>query len=355
MSFLDEIRHRQTLFAPYYEAPVGRHRRMDQNVNLLGPHPAARTAPDLHAAHLYPSRDNTPLLEALANAFSLHGNNFFVGNGSDEILDLFLRVLLEPGQRVVVPHPSYSMYPHLCRLNRLTYVAVPLDANFQTTADTILAAQPHLVLICNPNNPTGTLLDPRVVGTVLERFDGPVLVDEAYAEFAGINMLPLLTRYPNLLIARTLSKAYGLAGLRIGFGVAHPEVAELIGRAKPPFSLNVGSEQIAIRALQDRAPVERAIIAVARERERLAAGLQGLGFRVVPSHANFLLTHPPIPCEELYERLKRRGILARLYRHEPLLSEYIRFTIGGADDTDTLLGTLQTILNSAEEVQEGSL
>ncbi len=347
MTFLDGVRRRLNEFPPYYDAPPGVPRRYDQNVNLLGPHPATKTHVSLDGVHLYPDRDNRALLQAYAATVHLSHDHFWVGNGSDEILDLTLRLFLEPGQRLVAPTPSYSMYPHLARLNRITYVPTPTNDEFQTTASKLLAQKPDMVLVCNPNNPTGTLFDPRLVGELLESFDGPVLVDEAYAEFAGVTVLPLIDRFPNLLIARTLSKAYGLAGLRIGFGAAHPDVAELLRRAKPPFSVNLASERIAVQALADRRPVDAAVATIAQQRERLARGLRELGFHVWPSHANFLLTLPPIPCEDLHRRLKGEGILARLYLHEPALRDHIRFTVGGPQDTDALLGALQHILSGA--------
>jgi histidinol-phosphate aminotransferase len=347
VSFLDAVRRRTEDYPPYYEAPAGPHKRYDQNVNLLGPHPAVRESVRTEDAHLYPNRDNKPLLDALAHAFQLPADHFWVGNGSDEILDLLFRLFLEPGQRLVVPTPSYSMYPHLARLSRVAYVAVATNDDFQITASKLLAHKPDLVLVCNPNNPTGTLFDPRLVGELLESFEGPVVVDEAYAEFAGASVLPLVDRFPNLIVTRTLSKAYGLAGLRVGFGVGHPAVAELVRRAKPPFAVNVLSEQIAVRALRDRTHVETAIATIVRERERLAQGLASLGFRVWPSHANFLLTLPPIGCEDLHERLKQKGILVRLYRHEPALRDHVRFTVGSAADTHLLLTTLEEILGRA--------
>ena len=354
MSFLDDVRRRTDDYPPYYEAPVGPHKRYDQNVNLLGPHPAVRAAVRTEDAHLYPSRDNKPLLDALGHAFRLPADHFWVGNGSDEILDLLFRLFLEPGQRLVVPTPSYSMYPHLARLSRATYVPVPTNDDFQITASKLLGHKPDLVLICNPNNPTGTLFDPRLVGELLESFEGPVVVDEAYAEFAGASVLPLVDKFPNLIVTRTLSKAYGLAGLRVGFGVGHPAVAELVRRAKPPFAVNVLSEQIAVRALADRSHVDTAIQTIVREREKLAQGLSALGFRVWPSHANFLLTLPPIGCEDLYERLRKKDILVRLYRHEPALRDHVRFTVGAAADTRHLLGALEEILGRPHERRVGA-
>jgi len=346
VTFVDQVRRRLPEYPPYYEAPTGDQLRLDQNANLLGPNPVVQnTRIDTSQAHLYPSRDNTPLLEAAAKAFRTHPRNMFAANGSDEILDIILRTLIEPGGRVVTPHPSYSLYGHLCRLARIQHVKVPFDPEFRIAPDAILKERPDLVLLANPNNPTGTLLDPRVVGELLERFDGPVVVDEAYAEFSGTSLIPFVERTPNLLVTRTLSKAAGLAGMRVGFGVAHPDVAELIRRNKIPFSVNILSEQLAIQALHHPGHIERTIQQTAKDRDTLSKELQRRGFHVVPSSANFLLTLPPIPSEELYEALRLNGVLARVFPKEPALRDYIRFTVGRPEDHKRLLTTLDKILD----------
>jgi histidinol-phosphate aminotransferase len=345
MTFLEEIRRRLPQYPPYYEAPAGNLLRLDQNANLAGPNPVVKEATlDLGQAHLYPTRDNTPLLQVAAKSFRTDARNVFVGNGSDEILDIAIRTLVEPGARVVSPHPSYSMYPHLCRLSRTEYVPVRMDAEFRVASDAILAAKPDMVLIANPNNPTGTEHDPRVIGQILDKFPGPVMVDEAYGEFSGTSFIPLIDRYPNLIVSRTLSKAAGLAGLRVGLGFAHPEVADLIRRNKIPFSLNILSEQLAIEALRHVDHIEATVRRVTAERERVTKGLAALGFSVVPSQANFVLTLPPIPSEDLYQQLRAKGILARMFSSEPSLKDYIRFTVGRPQDNDRLLKVLKALL-----------
>ena len=236
------------------------------------------------------------------------------------------------------------MYPHLCRLSRLEYVPVRMDPEFRITAEALLDAKPDLILIANPNNPTGTAFDPRMIGQLVERFDGPVLVDEAYAEFGGTSFIPLLSRYSNLIVTRTLSKAAGLAGLRVGLGFAHRDVADLIRRNKIPFSLNVASEQLAIAALANPQHIERTVQRISQERERVTKELSGLGFSVVPSMANFVLTLPPIPSDELYAQLKTKGILTRLFPQEASLKDYIRFTVGRPEDSAKLLAALNEIL-----------
>lgn len=349
MTLLDVIRRRLPDYPPYYEAPGGQLLRMDQNVNLLGPHPAVRTPVDLSQAHLYPTRDNSTILQALAKTYGLTEKHYFVANGSDEVLDWFVRVLLPPGGRLVTPTPTYGYYSNLARTNRVALIPAPRDAEFHFTADSILAQNPGLILIANPNNPTGTFVDPMVIGQLLKGFDGPVLLDEAYAEFAQTSLLPMIERHPNLLVARTLSKAYGLAGLRVGFGAAHPDVAELVRRAKHPFSLNIHSEAVAVRALADPKPVHQAVEQIGRERTRLQRALGDLGFRVVPSQANFLLTLPPIPSEELYDKLRQAGILARIFPQDPALRDYLRFTIGQPEQNGRLLEAIRSVLESAKE------
>lgn len=345
MKLLDDVRRRLPDYPPYYEAPVGNLLRLDQNANLAGPNPVVKGATlDLSRAHLYPTRDNTPLLEQAAKSFGVDPTNVFVGNGSDEILDVVLRTLVEPGGRVVSPHPSYSMYPHLCRLSRLEYVPVAMDAEFHTSADALLAAKPGLILVANPNNPTGTLHDESLVTDLLKRFEGPILIDEAYGEFSDATVLPRLSKHPNLIVSRTLSKAAGLAGLRVGLGFAHPDVAELIRRNKIPFSLNIVSEQLAVTALQHSQHIKSTVTRVSSERERVSKELAKRGFSVVPSHANFVLTLPPIPSEDLYNELKAKGILSRRFSSEPTLKDYIRFTIGRPQENDRLLSTLTKIL-----------
>jgi histidinol-phosphate aminotransferase len=345
MKFLESVRKRLPDYPAYYEAPAGSLLRLDQNANLIGPPGALLQTPvDLTGLHLYPTRDNTALLDAASRAYGVQPESIVACNGSDEVLDVMIRTLVSPGGRVASPQPSYSMYPHLCRLSRAVYVPVPTDSDFQVSANSLLAAKPDLVLIASPNNPTGTVVEGAVVEQVLEAFDGPVIVDEAYAEFGETNLLPLLGRFENLLICRTLSKAAGLAGLRVGFGFANPAVAELLRRNKLPFSVNLLSERLAVRALASLEQTQPAVHLIQRERERVCQRLAQLGFGVVPSRANFVLTRPPIARDLLLEALKRNGILARVFPSDPALAPYIRFTIGRPQDNDRLMGALQEIL-----------
>lgn len=346
--FLGRVRDLLPEYPPYYAAPAGDLLRLDQNTNRLGVHPAVvRVTPDLSAANLYPDRDNGPLIDAVAEAFDVDRERLFAANGSDEVLDILIRLLTPPGGRVATPHPSYSMYPHLCRFSRVDHIQVPYDADFRLHADDLLAADADLILIANPDNPTGTVLSSKTITRVLDAFDGPVVLDEAYADFAEETFLDRLADHDNLLVVRTLSKAYGLAGLRVGFGAAHPDVAELVRRAKLPFSINLASQQLAIEALKDPQPARDGVRVIADERGRLAAGLEDRGFDVTPSRANFLLTKPPIKPAALRDALRERGILARTFEHEPALADRIRFTVGTTEETNRLFAALDDILKEA--------
>lgn len=346
--FLDRVRDRLPEYPPYYAAPAGDLLRLDQNTNRLGVHPAVvQVSLDLSSANLYPDRDNGPLLDAVAGAFDVDRDRLFAANGSDEVLDILIRLLTPPGGRVATPHPSYSMYPHLCRFSRVEHVKVPYDDEFRLEADDLLAADADLILIANPDNPTGTTLPGKTLHRVLEGFDGPVVLDEAYADFADQSLLDKMDRHDNLIVVRTLSKAYGLAGLRVGFGAAHPDVARLVRRAKLPFSINLASQQLAIAALQDPQPAQDGVRVIADERARLAAGLEQRGFDVTPSRANFLLTKPPMKPDALRNALREQGILARTFEHEPALTDRIRFTVGTTEETDRLLAALDDVLEEA--------
>lgn len=344
MKWIEQIRERSSEYPPYYEAPSGSFLRLDQNANLGAPSPVLSSfRPSVAGLHLYPNRDNRPLIEAAAEAFHVDPRSVFVGNGSDEVLDTVLRFLVAPGGRVASFQPSYSMYPHLCRANRLRLVPIPLGPGFEADVDAIADSGADLALVANPNNPTGTVVPSKDLERLLKRFPGPVLVDEAYADFADASMLPRLARHDNLIVARTLSKAAGLAGLRVGLGFAHPDAAELLRRAKLPFAVNLLSEQYAVAALRDPEAMRGVARATAAERSWLQRELAKRGFKVVPSQANFLLTLPPLPAAQLHERLRSEGILARVFPHEPSLAAHIRFTVATRTDHERLLSALDRI------------
>lgn len=337
---------------PYYNAPtLGDPLRLDQNTNLMGPNPAiaAVDSSKLSLAQ-YPSRDSDELLHALADFHGHPPENFLAANGGDETLDVLVKAFTEPGQTMAVTTPSYSLYPFYARIEGLKLHEAPLRKGFASLdVDALLAGKPRLTIVANPNNPTGNRFAAAELERLLAESPGVVVVDEAYIEYAGLthSLLPRIESFDNLVVLRTFSKAYGLAGLRIGYLAANRDLTARLRLAKAPFNLNVYSEAVAIAALEGQQWVDDGVRTVRSERERMASKLKALGFRVHPSDANFLLTDPPIDAGELLLLLRAHGILARTFPSTPALRECIRFTVGKREHTDQLVAALETILKGA--------
>ena len=338
---------------PYYKAPLeGNPLRLDQNTNLAGPNPAiTKVDPKRLDATQYPGRDADHLLAALSEFHGLPEDRFVCGNGGDELLEILVKAFGEPGSVLAVPAPTYSLYPAIAKQAALRYKPVPTKAGFAALdVDGLAAVKPRMVWVANPNNPTGARYNSGDLERLLSAVDGVVLVDEAYIEYAGLkhSLLPRVDEFDNLVILRTFSKAYGLAGLRIGYLAANAVLADRLRLAKPPFNVNVYSEAVAVAALDEQEWVDAGVKAVRSERERMTAMLKGLGFRVHASEANFLLTDPPVDAGELLLALQRRRILARTFPTTAGLERTIRFTVGGRAETDSLAAALKAIVSEAK-------
>ncbi len=338
---------------PYYKAPLaGDPLRLDQNTNLGGPNPAiaAVDAAQLDASQ-YPSRDADDLLAALSEFHGLPAELFTAGNGGDELLELLVKAFGEIGSILAVPAPTYSLYPAIAKGAGLRFKEVPTKGGFaKLDVEALAATKARMVWVANPNNPTGARYNSGDLEALLAAVDGVVLVDEAYIEYAGLkhSLLPRVEEFDNLVVLRTFSKAYGLAGLRIGYLAANRELSARLRLVKPPFNVNVYSEAVAVTALTAQEWVDEGVHAVRAERERLAAGLKALGFRVHPSEANFLLVDPPVDAGELLLALRKAGILARTFPTTLGLERTIRFTVGEPEHTDTLLWALGSIVKAAD-------
>lgn len=342
---------------PYYKAPEEPLLRMDQNTNILGVNPVMDRLAQFpqERVNQYPTRDADELLAALAAAFVARGfdlapGNFVAGNGGDEVLDLVFKAFVGEGDRVALLDPSYSFYAYYVTLYDAEPVPVALDERF-VFASTAVPRDLKLAIVCSPNNPTGNLMPRGEVVALVERGDCMVLVDEAYVEFADEknSVVPLVNDHPNLVVLRTFSKVYGLAGARVGYAVAAAETAELLRRVKPPFNVNVLSEFLAVEALTDAAFRESTLRTTRAEKPGLARGLEALGFRVFPSDANFLLTVPPGAWNgpKVNAELRKKGIAARTFEHVPRLRDAIRFTVGTAAQNARLLTALDAIVKGA--------
>jgi len=267
-----------------------------------------------------------------------------VGNGSDEALDIIFKSFMEPGETVVAPYPSYVLHGFFVKINGGRFVTVDLRPGFQLDADAMLAAKGKLIILCTPNNPTANTFDHADVERLVQEHDGPVVVDEAYGEYADRSFLPRVEEFDNLIVTRTFSKAYGLAGMRVGYMASNLKMAGIMQRIKIPYSLNQVSERAAIAALKDTTYVDMAVDLVRRERERLSQGLESLGFRTYPSQSNFILFKSPHPSGELVKRLAEKGVLVRNFGGLRMLENCLRTTIGTRELNDLLLTKLGEVM-----------
>lgn len=293
---------------------------VSDNTNLWGCAPAAaRALRDLAPATLarYPSLYSAHLRDAVLRYVGLAGATgvgIVAGCGSDDVLDSAMRAFAAPGSRVAFAAPTFSMIPTFARLNGLEPVALPLTEGFDVDAERLVACGAAITYLCTPNNPTATALSREAVEYVATHARGLVIVDEAYAEFAPEVFVDLAARHERLLVARTFSKAFGLAGLRVGYGVASEAVVRLVERARGPYKVNAIAERAALASLEESDDAlgwvrTHAALAVAM-RERLAEELRRIGLEPLPSAANFLLVPTPA-ARALAGRLRARGVLVR--------------------------------------------
>ena len=297
----------------------------------------------------YPHPSNEPLRTALADTLSVAPEQVVVTCGADEALYLVASVYLGPRRTAVLPTPSFSMFRVVSETVGAHIAAVPLDESWEIPREETLAAarQPGVgvVWLCTPNNPTGRLLDPEIAEAVArEAPDAVVVIDEAYYEFAGVTLAPLLRRYPNVVLVRTFSKGYGLAGARVGYLAASRTIARAIDAVRLPQNLSAFGLAAACRALTDRPGLEQRVAQLVAERERLRAALESRGWEVVPSEANFLLARPPTSAAALSTWLQAGGMVVRSYAGNPRLGAYLRITVRSPEEDARLLARVDAFL-----------
>jgi histidinol-phosphate aminotransferase len=281
-------------------------------------------------------------------AAGVHGvspDQILAGNGSDDILQIALRTYCGASDVLASPEPTYSLYPVLAELADVRFTTVPWAAGWLLPVAALLALQPRAIFFANPNAPSGTWVTPDAVSALAARTDALVLVDEAYADFAGASCLDLLARHENVLITRTLSKGYGLAGLRFGYAIGHAAVIEQMAKVKDSYNCDAIAIAAACAALEDQPYAQAQWTRVTAERDRVSRELARRGFSVIPSRANFVLATTPgaSPAGPIYEGLKSRGVLVRFF-DKPGLRDKLRITIGTPDENALMLDALDASL-----------
>ncbi len=297
----------------------------------------------------YPDPHQRALKNAVAGLKMVNTENIFIGNGSDEVLDLLFRAFCEPRlDNVVVITPSYGMYEVLANVNDVQCRRAGLNDDFSLNTDNILGKtdkNTKLILLCSPNNPTGNTFDPDAIKLLLERTEALVVLDEAYIDFSKKpGFLGKLNQYPGLVIVQTLSKAWGMAGLRLGLGFAHKEIINVLDRIKPPYNVNILSQQQALIRIKDTQETQRQIKLLCHEKQKMRETLQLLPLvrKVFPSDANFLLVEMN-NATTIYSRLLEKGIVVRNRSGILHCAGCLRITIGTPEENLRLMTELKKI------------
>lgn len=293
----------------------------------------------------YPEITQYGLRRQIAASLGLEPDNVSIGNGSSQLLQALCFIYGGPGRKLIYPQPSFSMYGIYCRLADSQPVPLDLEPDFSLPPEKVLAAasreQASLIILCNPNNPTGTVTPLAEVEAVIAGAGCPVVVDEAYMEFSDQSALGLLGKYPNLIVARTFSKAYGLASARMGYALASREITAALGKVLLPYNIGMLSLVAAETVYEFRAEFAASIAATLAERERLAKAFrQWPDFEVFPSATNFLLVRTAA-AGELATSLAAAGICIRDFSRAPGLENCLRITVGTAAENDTLLAVIR--------------
>lgn len=334
-------------FSKYYNPELHGELRLDTNTNVLGSNPAAEKYLREHSWDLngYPNTYSDGLRQALAELYGLEADNIIAGNGSDEMLDVMFKTFMDMGDNSVVPVPSYTLYDYFVKLNGGKAIEVDLTDDFQLDVDAMVKQDAKIAIMPSPNNPTGNCFRPKDVEEILSRFNGIVVVDEAYAEYSDNPFVSRVEEFDNLVVLRTFSKAYAMAALRVGYAVSNKKLADMMICVKIPYSLNMISEGAAIAAVKDQDFVKRSVQMVREQRPILDSGLRKLGFETFPSDSNFILARSPIDHKALVDGLKQRGVLIRDFGAKRRTENCIRTTVGTAEHNALLLEKAEEVIS----------
>ena len=315
-----------------YSPPSGRVGiDLSDNTNLWGAPPAALRALTTigeEEVTRYPVAFEPSLVAALAEYVGVSPSMIACGCGSDDVLDSAIRAFAEPGEVLCTPDPSFGMIPVFARTNGLSPVSVPLTSSLDVDADAMLETDARIIYLCSPNNPTGRAISRDIVERIVERTRGLVIIDQAYVEFGGESYVDLASSGGPVLVTRTLSKAFGLAGLRVGYGIGSPELITEVLKARGPYKVSALAERAAIAALaNDRGWVVDRANDVITNRARFRAELAKCGIASLESSANFVLI-PVADCTVTAGRLEREGIRVRALPGLAVIGDAIRVAIG---------------------------
>lgn len=302
-------------------------------------------------ARQYPPPYSALAVKAISDFFGFSESEIYVGNGADDILDSLMKVFVKKGSKVLVVEPTFPLYAYFTQLYGGKKVTVLLRPNFELNVDGILEKcdeQTPLLIICSPNNPTGNQFKKEDIEKILQEFDGVVVVDEAYVDFARYTVIDWTRNFDNLIVLRTFSKAFGLAGIRAGFFVSNKSIAGYVKRATHPFDVNIVTQRLVALALQNWDYFKERVRYIIKEREWLRKALAKIdGITPYPSDANFILfriTRDNVSSSTVKRRLERRNVLVKDRGNFPLLENCIRVTVGTRGMNQTFVSALKEAL-----------
>jgi histidinol-phosphate aminotransferase len=349
--YWSKVVHGLTPYVPGEQPKLAKLIKLNTNESPYGP---SRKVLDALRAEvgdslrLYPDPCSDRLRAAIAKRHGLKSEQVFVGNGSDEVLAHVFNALLKHAAPVLFPDVTYSFYPVYCALYDIAYEQVPLNTAFEIDVGDY--ARPNGgIIFPNPNAPTGRLVSLAEIERLLKaNMSSVVVIDEAYVDFGGVSCVPLIAQYPQLLVTHTLSKSHALAGLRVGYATGHPDLIEAITRVKDSFNsypLDRFAQAGATAAMEDDAYFSAMCQKVIASKKTLVADLQGLGFEVLPSAANFIFARlPGRDGADLAARLRERSIIVRHFRNPPRIAPFLRITVGTDEQCAGLVDALREIV-----------
>ena len=320
--------------------------KINTNENPYPPSPRVMEALakiDGEAMRRYPQVSCDEFRQKAAKLHGIEADMILCGNGADELLSLLVRCCCDSNRRLAYPVPTYSLYPVLAAIQDCPTVEVPFEGDFRIPEE-LYHTEAALTILCNPNAPSGTFIGVDEVGVLAETVSGVLAVDEAYVDFAETNCLELLKKFDNVVILRSMSKGYSLAGMRLGYAIGSRRIIEAMIKVKDSYNVNVVTQVAATAAIADQEYFRQNVTRIVNERRRLTAELGGLGFSVTPSQTNFILvqiTEPP--AQEIYEKLTRQNIYIRYWQQQDL-KDKLRISVGTHDQNDALLQAFKEIL-----------
>ncbi|BAY77574.1 histidinol-phosphate aminotransferase [Nostoc linckia NIES-25] len=296
----------------------------------------------------YPEPFGGEFRQAASQVLGVPSDWIIVGNGSDELLSVVIRACAEPGRKVVYPMPTYVLYRTLAQMQNADIAEIPYGEDYSLPLEELIAVNGSVTFIASPNSPSGYVVAMDDLRKLASQLSGVLVIDEAYVDFTEENALALVKEYENVIVIRTLSKGYSLAGLRLGFGVANPKLLHGLFKVKDSYNIDAIACAIGTAAITDQAYKNACVAKIKASRSKLAADLKQLGFQVWDSQTNFLLTQPPAGnAEYLYQKLKEQGILIRYFK-QPGLEDKLRITVGTDEQNQALVEALIYLVGTGD-------